>query len=704
MRRTGTRAHRVLLAACLAAGAVAAGRAAPLHDATELRFSIPEGRVQNEFYRRGPVAAHLVLSAGQRPRVILAFPAGNSGVALWFEAPAGEVTWQPPSGLTAADRTLADGSVLRGVATELVATGGPLAITGAIVGSVRVIRNFQEGGEAPAREVATPAVRAGRTIVWQRRRLDGAAGYFLSIELLAGDIGGGEAGPVTLIPGRGGALRLRLTGLTGDAPLTPIPAAGLLTPAASQDPRLRNALGFLSYGEKLLAGSWRFNTYFGRDTLLSVELLAPVAQPALMEAGLGAVLERLNDAGEVAHEEDIGEFALLQRRRLRLPPGDAPLLDYKMIDDDYMLAPVAAHYLLDMPAGRMRAPAFLARRTSAGPSYGARLASNCAFVLAQAAAFASEPDWRHLIALKPGQGVGNWRDSERGLGGGRYPYDVNGVWVPAALEAIARLHDSGLLQAQRPGESFAGAAAMAQVWRREAPRYFGVSIAAADARRMVSRYAQDAGVDAAPASASIPGAGIEFRAVSIDGSGHPVPVMNSDEALALLLMEPDPAEVTRIAQTLARPFPAGLLTGAGLLVANAGFAAPALWPEFGRNRYHGAVVWSWQQALFAAGLDRQLRRPELPAAARQAVRRARAQLAGAMRSAGTVRGSELWSWSQHGGRYRIEPFGQRHEDETESNAVQLWSTVYLAQAQDRPAPRQSPGCRPQAGGTGQLCR
>jgi hypothetical protein len=49
-----------------------------------------------------------------------------------------------------------------------------------------------------------------------------------------------------------------------------------------------------------------------------------------------------------------------------------------------------------------------------------------------------------------------------------------------------------------------------------------------------------------------------------------------------------------------------------------------------------------------------------------------------MAAAHVVRGSELWSWSQERGVYRIEPFGQRQDDETESNAAQLWSTVYLA--------------------------
>jgi len=41
--------------------------------------------------------------------------------------------------------------------------------------------------------------------------------------------------------------------------------------------------------------------------------------------------------------------------------------------------------------------------------------------------------------------VGEWRDSEDGIGRGRYPYDVDAVLVPAALEAAVQLNDSGLL-------------------------------------------------------------------------------------------------------------------------------------------------------------------------------------------------------------------------------------------------------------------
>ena len=43
--------------------------------------------------------------------------------------------------------------------------------------------------------------------------------------------------------------------------------------------------------------------------------------------------------------------------------------------------------------------------------------------------------------------TGQWRDSEEGIGRGCYPYDVNAVFVPAALETADKLLHAGLLDA-----------------------------------------------------------------------------------------------------------------------------------------------------------------------------------------------------------------------------------------------------------------
>ena len=656
------------------------GSAALALDCTpaSLRFSVTEGNAQNEFFREGPVAAHLLLTSGATPRLVVAFPAGNSGVALWLAASSAAATWLPVATLCAAERDV-PGGTLRGITAELGLTRAPVTITHAVTSSVRVIRDYGYTGKTPAEVSVQPEV-SGNTIVWQRRRLDGAPGYYLSIDVLDGAIAAGEKQAIQLVPDEDGRLRLRVTALTGDEPLVPIPQDELLTTAAKPDEQLRRTLAFLSYDKKLLAGSWRFNTYFGRDTLMSLQLLMPVLQPHAVEAGLAAVLDRVSAGGEVAHEEDIGEYAVLRRVLQGDPPSAAPIFDYKMIDDDFLLPIVAAHYLLGTAKGRTRARDFLAREALSGETYGAMLVRNLRYIVSAASAFARDANWQNLVSLKAGESVGNWRDSEDGLGGGRFPYDVNGVFVPAALAAISRLHESGVVRSYTDGSAtalFSETAGMAEVWLREAPAYFEVNMPPGTAATGVERYARRVDIESSTALASLANEPVVFRAVALDGRGRPVPILNSDEAFALLFLDIAPVEIERLLLALTRPFPAGLMTDVGMVVANPAYAVDDLQPLFGRGRYHGTVIWSWHQAMLAAGIARQLGRTELPASTRDALTRAETLLTDALAASHDARGSELWSWSQSGDQYRVERFGQQQADETESNAAQLWSTVHL---------------------------
>ena len=83
------------------------------------------------------------------------------------------------------------------------------------------------------------------------------------------------------------------------------------------------------------------------------------ATERVIEAGLSSVIERLTGDGQVAHEEDIGYFAAL-----RGSADCAPIHDYKMVDDDFLLAPVLALSHLacadepDHPMNRVQADAF----------------------------------------------------------------------------------------------------------------------------------------------------------------------------------------------------------------------------------------------------------------------------------------------------------------------------------------------------------
>jgi hypothetical protein len=634
-----------------------------------LSFRIDEGHNINSFVRDGPVAAHLLLRSGREPRILVAFPAGNSGVGLWFESSSSPVSWtlvEPPRPLTERD---GQGRALHGIAFEVSIDARELRPRGAVLSSVRVLRDFELLEKAPGEVAAHPRIAADR-VSWERDRLDGAPGYRLSIEVLEGT----TVDATRFLAAPGARLRLKVEALTGEAPLAPIDE--VVQANAGGDARSRDVLEFLSYREKFLAGSWRFDTYFGRDTLISAMLLAPVLEPTAMESALGSVLDRLAPNGEVAHEEDIGEFAVLRHRREGRGSNATPIYDYGMVDDDFLLAPLAARWLLDDPRGVARAAAFLASRSPDGVDRATALARNLVWLVERTAAFADDPRVGNLVGNKPGRATGQWRDSERGLGGGRYAYDVNAALVPAALDSAARLLESRLLNVrldatQRRG--LARARRQSRAWATHAPPLFDVEVPAARAGMEIRDYAKQLGVPIPVAPSKAP---IKFHALSLDERGRPIPVLHSDESFRLLLTDPEPAEILDRILPVLEPFPAGLITDAGLLVANPALASAGIERDFSRFAYHGTVIWSWQQALFAAGIERQLRR-DLPAPVRAALTRARTTLWSAIERSRDMRTSELWSWSHSNGAYRVEPFGRPGADADESNAAQLWSTVYL---------------------------
>ncbi len=656
---------------------------------TELQFAVDEGRIHNRFYRRGPVAAHLLVRSGPDPRLLVAFPAENEGAGVWFEVPdGGEVDLAvagPLEGIWTTDEPWG----VRGVVT---ADTDRLRLGQLALGSVRLLRGVEQIRTYPAAfadEMIVLMEVGHDELLMHRPLLDGRR-LELQIEVLgdghvavAGDgqehePTGGEVEIVGTAP-----LQLRVTALTEAQPLIAIPEGDILQPGVEADERDLQALAFLAYEEKLLAGSWRFLTYFGRDTLLSTMLLMPALEPAVVEAALGSVMARMGANGEVAHEEDIGDWAMLsaQAEWDELPDAMPPpglwhgelRLDYTMVDDDFLFAPVLAHYLLDTPGGRERAEVFLAREFN-GRSYREWTRLNLQYVLDQAAPYAAEPVAANLIALRPERNTGEWRDSEEGLGGGRTPYNVNAVLVPAALRAAHELLASPLLA---DADAAARAEQLAVAWT-DAGRHFEVTIPAGVASGRVAAYADELGLDPAAAVAALDGP-VVFPAVALDGEGQPIPVMHSDDGFALLFGKPTADQLDRIADRLLRPFPAGLRTPAGIVVASPAYADDdALRALFTAGHYHGTVVWSWQQALLADGLAWQLHRGDVPVTTRERLAAAQAALWEGIEATADLRRSELWSWEVRDGAIVAVPFGRDADHHSESNAVQLWSTVYIA--------------------------
>lgn len=118
--------------------------------------------------------------------------------------------------------------------------------------------------------------------------------------------------------------------------------------------------------------------------------------------------------------------------------------------------------------------------------------------LQRAQPFALSPTFSNLLRFRPGQPVGNWRDSNQGTGYGPIPFDVNSALVPANLRATARLARAGIIpnaQIQLPSElsslispgrgkppreraeSLADTAdAVAEVWEQHAAPLFEVHV------------------------------------------------------------------------------------------------------------------------------------------------------------------------------------------------------------------------------------
>lgn len=648
----------------------------PVDKCEVLKFSVVDGDIHNEFYRCGTAAAHIVLTAGRKPRLVVAFPAGNSGVSLWLNATEDPVEVQSIDAVNGMQMINSKGHRLFGVTADITLKTSELVVNQAVLGNLRTIRTYLHEQTIPSNIQNEFSVRE-QSVRWQRQRLDGLGSYQLSVEILDGSFTHQNKNDVHFHANKNGILRLRLVAMTGDTPLTPIPTNDLLTPDANSDPLARRALAFLSYEEKLLAGSWRFLTYFGRDTLLSTLLLMPNLKSQVIEAALGSVLERINDNGEVAHEEGIGEFAVLENTDQHRSTEATAVFDYNMVDDNYMLLPVFADYLANKPRARQRSEKFLQRTTSNGDRYGDILVRNIQFVLSSARPFVQSPQIANLIGLKKGRSAGQWRDSNEGLGGGKYAYDVNAALLPAALKSIVRL--DGVLDEFLPKDfSIDEVKMFADVWSTKVPPLFLVEIRTKQAKQKILAYARDQNIDDNLANAELRDASIRFSALALRADGEQIPVLHSDIGFTLLFNTPTEKIIEEAIDMLMKPFPVGLITPVGMVVANPVYASSAMQDIFTDGHYHGTVIWSWHHALVIAGIDRQLKRQDLPESLRVELRAARTILWAVVRATKKLKSSELWSWAYQDGQYKVALFGQSKNLKTESNAVQLWSTVFLS--------------------------
>jgi hypothetical protein len=520
------------------------------------------------------------------------------------------------------------------------------------------------------------------------------------------------------------------------------PAPGSITSPASYYRQLeRDVRGteLLGSREKLMAGLPNYATYFGRDMMMTSLMMQPVWTDSMAEFVIASVLRKLGPQGDVSHEEALGgqairensaeynahmtEYFRLVRRGNRvaadtaLAAARALLTDlqkvrenYHMRDDEFQLPVVAARYLGNPAVTVARKKTFLMDSSDGRGPRLARLMKELSLVATLAAPYARDPVVQNLIGSPRLDSTHwrsiSWRDSNAGYANGRFAMDINAIWAPRALQAIAEIltvlkaigfsNDQLALAPRSPlGEIFADPATAQRAIRNweGAGRHFVVSFTPEEVRTRVAAKLQSLTAEertywqrvlAATGADRQP---LEFVAISLDSAGAPIPVVNTDPATWLLLRDATDTTsaaigaVSRDVRAIMRNYPVGLFVDRlGPVVANDAYASPSVWEAFRRDTYHSPrVVWGREVNLLLLGIANQIAgatdaagRPASAALTsyvtemRDALRRANAAV-----EASGLKHNELWSYEIVGGALKPIRYGA-------STDVQLWNVTDLA--------------------------
>lgn len=271
--------------------------------------------------------------------------------------------------------------------------------------------------------------------------------------------------------------------------------------------------------------------------------------------------------------------------------------------------------------------------------------------------------------------------------------------VPAALRSIAKLATAGILDFNATLIDL-----YAQVWEDSTLQFFEVSLPAETARERVEAYASSSETEGLPSQSSTIDSDVKYYGLALEGNNNlsNVAVMNTDTCFHLFMLNTtNQSQLTTFinatANSIRRRFPAGLLTDVGMLVANPAYGDnPIYAANWTTNAYHGTVVWSWQLAMMAKGLELQLARcssPSIPEfctddTVHNNVKEAYNALWDVIEANSENLSTEVWSWTYDAGSDKFEyiDLGQLPPpagvSPTESNIVQLWSLTFLAVRRD----------------------
>lgn len=330
-----------------------------------LYFHVSDPPYENYFYADPIVSCQAVLASplprSSSPavhRLLFAWPAGNSAAAAFFQS-------QEPKddALSIQLKTGPHGRVLDSIKYEpddtsrsgypSVGVSGLLEISNtavlslAILGSVRTVRDYTEGHAVLNPKVQNSirvheldgqknGVRISRVWFDEKTTTHLTFAPANSATTMTGAIAIAKDDSETIATFAPGFYSFQAHLNYPQSPY--MRPAQLLKPSfhhlISLQPDAVKALSFLCTSDKILAGAWRFLTYFGRDSMISLLLLNPVlseGEHGAIEVGLSAVLERIDrEDGSVCHEENIGDYPAAQAVLDGNGSPDAQY-DYKMV-------------------------------------------------------------------------------------------------------------------------------------------------------------------------------------------------------------------------------------------------------------------------------------------------------------------------------------------------------------------------------------
>jgi hypothetical protein len=578
-----------------------------------------------------------------------------------------------------------------GVSTEIEASGvEQLTLSYSVVGNIRAIRNFDDyKSKTPGFEGKVeldPIANQVRIT----RFLTPAHRYSMTLQADTGSQFKMVGGKVVLVRAKGSsaALRFRVTARSSEPLLTGMSPKELIREEYLHlfDEQTLNMLSFVAYREKWMAGSHRYLTYFGRDTMVSAKLMLAFLKPKALAGVLAGVLDRVDKNGWVSHEETLADYAFYESGNKSFEP----IQNREHIDANYMLPGLVSDYLrmVSVEEGN----AFLNRPAPDGRTYRQVVQSNLHLLLEDSVRFyqymtharrRGDPEelaegWKYLVALekdpKTGQYLltGQWRDSGTGLDNGVFAYDVNVVLIPAALASAYDLFDD-----TRYGLNDAHNATSAQkfygVWSKETSEFFKITIPRSKAQQIGERFMSQKEINLRmprPLTEDL-----TYYALSLKSDGTKSRIMHSDVGQRLLYGNPDDQELMTICDLFIRHAPFGLQTGIGPVVAMPAFANAESQALFTRDAYHGFMAWGRELAIAMTGMVmQQWPRKDIGIAARLKLQDAIKEMWHALEITKEFRTAEAWTWVNDGNGHMIPiVYGSKPEHHTAANPIQLWS-------------------------------